>query len=341
MAATSLPADPWTHFAFHTGAAGSKLYQHLSTRVATDPQLQALCKVLKPGQPPPNTLFAAVHYLLLRGAQHKLRDYYPTLGGMDKGDAFPVFRDFCLAHKNEIEQLVSTRVTNTNEIGRSSIINAGMRALTERAGEPLCLIEIGASAGLNMIWDKYTVHYMRNSENFIVNEGNSLAIDCELRGDKLPPLGPAPRVDKRVGIELNPVDLDNQEDSDWQCALMWPDQPERLQRIRKAIEIARQTETEILSGDAIATLPEVLSRMPDDGAIAVYHTNVFYQFTQAAKEIFENLLLERSRSRPLWRLAFEGQGDDFHLTLTRYFEGLMESWTLAQAHPHGAWIKWL
>lgn len=158
-----------------------------------------------------------------------------------KGDAFPAFRDFCLAYKEEIERLVSTRVTNTNEIGRSSALNAGFRALAAQAGEPPQLIEIGASAGLNMHWDKYAVDYSREDEHSIVNaEDARLTIDCELRGEKLPPLGPAPQVGKRVGIELNPADLDKEEDRDWQCALMWPDQPQRLVRMQKAIDVAER-----------------------------------------------------------------------------------------------------
>ena len=157
-----------------------------------------------------------------------------------------------------------------------------------------------------MFWDRYCIHYCRGEKNFSVNDPNAkLVIDCELRGEKLPPFGPAPHVLKRIGIELHPVDLQNADDRDWQCALMWPDQPERLVRMRKAIEIALKEKLDVRAGDAVRLLPEILKEMPGEGSLCVYHTNVLYQFPQAAREALDSILLDFSQKRALWRLAFE------------------------------------
>src|SRR5208282_4764936 len=138
-----------------------------------------------------------------------LRAFYPNLAGkIAGGDPFPAFQDFVAQHRDAIARLVATRVTNTNEVGRSVALHAGFRALAARAGEPLHLIEIGPSAGLNTIWDSYGVRYNRDSESFATEAPpDALVIDTVLRGTHVPPLGPAPKVASRVGLERNPVDL--------------------------------------------------------------------------------------------------------------------------------------
>lgn len=93
------PFDYWQFFADDAHRMGSQLYGRLAEGVGGDAQLRALCANAKPGQPHANLLFGAVHFLLLRGAQAPLRDFYPDLGGADTADAFPAFREFCLSHR--------------------------------------------------------------------------------------------------------------------------------------------------------------------------------------------------------------------------------------------------
>ena len=70
-----------------------------------------------------------------------------------------------------------------------------LSAVARDAGEPLHLIEIGPSAGLNLIWDSYGLRYRRDGEVFTLGAQHAeVMLDCELRGEKLPPLGAAPRV---------------------------------------------------------------------------------------------------------------------------------------------------
>src|SRR4029077_998420 len=97
------------------------------------------------------------------------------------------------------------------------------------------LIEVGPSAGLNMIWDSFGVRYRKDGATVLsVNVGAPLVIDCELRSERYPPVDPAPSIAGRVGLELNPVDLSNADDRDWLRALIWPDQGSRLPRRGRA-----------------------------------------------------------------------------------------------------------
>ena len=170
--------------------------------------------------------------------RHPLRQFYPNLNGgrrIEDEDPFPFFKDFVNTHLAALRPLIETRVTNTNEVGRSSALHAGFRAVAAEAGGPLNLIEIGPSAGLNLNWDKYRVRYRGDAESFDAGPPDSpLTIDCALHGDKLPPIGANALVATRVGLELNPVDLSNDAERDWLKALVWPDQVERFERLQKA-----------------------------------------------------------------------------------------------------------
>jgi len=149
--------DYWSYFMTDARKTGSPLYARLAEGVIGDEELKALAARARPGQPHANLLFGAVHFLLLRGAQHPLRRHYPDLGGgaPDGDDPFPPFKDFVGVHRDEIVRLVESRVTNTNEVGRSAVLHPGFRMLPKDGG--LHLIEVGPSAGLNMIWDRYGV----------------------------------------------------------------------------------------------------------------------------------------------------------------------------------------
>jgi hypothetical protein len=337
--------DYWDFFAADAKRTGSQMYARLAQGVSGDMEMRELAARAKPGQPHANLLFAAVHFLLLRGAQHPLRDFYPDLnsGHTKAGDPFPPFRDFVRAHRAQLEQLIATRVTNTNEVGRSALLHAGFRVLAAEAGEPLNLVEIGPSAGLNLIWDRYGVSYNRDGKAAAsIAPDAPLAIQCELRGDKIPPTTATPQVAKRLGLELNPVDLSNADDRDWLRALMWPDQISRLERLDKAISLFRENKPEIRSGDALALLSGALRDMPENETVCIYHTIAVYQFSRQMKETLHDILTVAGLRRPVWRLSFEAESWEGRcpINLIRYKEVTRYERELGHAHTHGTWLEW-
>jgi hypothetical protein len=333
----------WDFFAKDARRTGSALYARLSEGIETDETLMALAARARPGQPHANMLLGAVHFLILRGAEHPLARFYPSVGGAvsaDAEDPFPDFKDFAARREAEIVPLIETRVTNTNEVGRSAILHAGFRAL--QAPELLSLIEIGPSAGLNLIWDRYGVRYTRDGRTVAeINADAPLVIDCELRGDALPPSGPAPAIAARVGLELNPVDLGNDDDRDWLRALIWPDQVARLERLDKAIALFHTERPPVLAGDALVLLPDALARVPAAHTPVVYHTIALYQFSGEMREALESMLAVAGLRRPVWRLSFEFDGTLYLLSMIRYADGTREETRLASCHPHGTWLEWL
>ncbi|HWY62104.1 MAG TPA: DUF2332 domain-containing protein [Rhizomicrobium sp.] len=337
----------WTDFAEDARRMGSPLYAGLAEAIHGDEVLKAIAARRRKGQPPANLLLAAVHYLLLRGTEHRLREYYRSLGGTayrpNDGagpELFSVFRDFVMQHQQEVQRLVETRVTNTNEVGRSAMLRAGFGALAGMG--PLHLIEIGPSAGLNMIWDRYGIRYMREGVTAAeVMPGAPLVLSCDLRSNAVPPVGYCPHIAGRIGLELNPVDLKNSNDRDWLRALVWPDQPHRLERLEAAIQMFLETPAEIRAGDALVLLPEALAEIPPDEAVCVYHTITTYQFSAEMRTALEALLVTVGLSRPVWHLSFEFDGgSDYAVTLTHHRAGVANARTLGLAQPHGGWIAW-
>ena len=335
--------DYWQFFADDARRTGSALYARLAAGIGGDAELRALAARAKPGQPHANLLLGAVHFLVLRGARHPLTRFYATAGGtvsVDDDDPFPHFKAFVAEHRDAIAPLIETRVTNTNEVGRSALLNAGFRAIGPEA--PLAPIEVGPSAGLNMIWDRYGVHYTRDGAvAAAVQDGAPLVIDCALRGERVPPVGQAPCVGARLGLELNPVDLSNADDRDWLRALIWPDQGTRLTRLDRAIALFAEAKPPILAGDALALLPDALARVPRDQVPVVYHTIAVYQFSREMREALESLLVIAGLRRPVWRLSFEFDGSLYVLAAIRYADGTREETRLASCHPHGTWMEWL
>lgn len=341
--------DPAAYFRFFAAEArrgGSPLLGLLSDRIADDEALIALAAKSREGQPPANLLFAAVHYLLLDGADHPLKDYYASLGGAKPADAgaFATFKDFALAREAEIAEIVSRRVTNTNEVGRSAALMPGFCFIAAAEKRALALIELGPSAGLNLNFDLYEYRYL--AEDGAVAAGafgpSPVVIDSKLKGAP-PPLPPRPpEIASRIGLELNPVDLQLAEDRRWLKALVWPERAERLRRLDAAIALAARRAPPIRAGDAAANLPAALLDAPAEAQIVVYHSAFAYQLPDAARTAIDEAIAGAARARPVWRLAMEDYdiSGKYFLRATLHHKDQRAETTLAETNPHGQWLDW-
>jgi hypothetical protein len=226
-------------------------------------------------------------------------------------------------------------------VARSSILHPGFRAIAEACGAPLHLVEIGPSAGLNLIWDSYGVRYTRDGRTVAtVLPEAEFVLDCELRGGRDPAVGKPPLVGSRVGLELNPVDLTSKDDRDWLRALIWPDEVARMRRFERALGLAEKARPEIRKGDALELLPDALAEIPANETACVYHTIAVYQFSKEMRDALENILTVAGLRRPVARLSLEYNGLDAELTWIRYADGVRDEKMLAISHPHGRWLEW-
>jgi hypothetical protein len=136
----------------------SPLYRSLCRTVAGEPAVLDLLTQRRAGQQPSFLLFGAVHYLLLSGAAHPLGGYYPSLHGAaaaDPSGAGPALLDFCRAYRDEVAELIRTRLVQTNVVKRSAGLRLALWAVGRRCAQPVHLVEVGASAGIHLHVDRY------------------------------------------------------------------------------------------------------------------------------------------------------------------------------------------
>ena len=321
----------------------SPLYAELSYGISGDDELLELAAQKRKQQPAPNMLFAAVQYLLLRGADHPLSAHYPIVSGADRPmqPAVPLFRDFCLEHRDEILALIGARATQTNVVRRCTCLLPAFSIVSRQAqGAPLALIDLGASAGLNLNFDRYGYRYERAGAEALRWGGQdaAVALKAELRGAGTPELAETIPVASRVGVDLNPIDLRNEDQLLWLRALIWPEHVERHQRlIDAAAEFERQP-IELLQGDASELLPGLIEDTPHDVALVVYATVALYQFGHEARRSVLRSLRAASHDRDVWFVTLEGV--EIELRLTHFRDGNERSELLARTSPHGWWIDW-
>ncbi|HEY3187452.1 MAG TPA: DUF2332 domain-containing protein [Solirubrobacteraceae bacterium] len=329
-------ATRFERFAALEADGHSRLYGRLARAVAADRDLLSLAAHAAPGQPAPNLFLAAVHHLLLGGVEHPLRRFYPSVDGHDRGDPAPAFRDFCRVRWEQLAALLATRRVQTNEVRRSALLVPAIGAAWRRLGErPLALVEVGAAAGLNLGWDRYGYRYV--PQGSWGDRASPLQLECEVRGGALPLPARVPPVAWRVGVDVSPIDVRDADATAWLRALIWPDQPERMTRLERAIEMTGRDPPRLVAGDALDVLPGLLEEAPPDAAVCVYHSFTLNQLSAAARERFAALLADVRARRPLAEVAIGGappSESGFHPEIR------LDGALLGRAEPHAGWIEW-
>lgn len=326
----------------------SPLYEHLSRNVAQDQDILFLVRNADRSTQIANLLFAAVHYLLIEGAEAPLSQFYSSLSPVPgpPQEAYPTFRDFCLRNAGEIEQLVTTRRVQTNEVQRCTGLLPAFHLLASRANDPsLAFIEIGCSAGLNLLWDRYQYDY--GPAGRFGQDGSEVYLPCEV-GDNgyLPLLNTLPPVSYRAGIDINPIDVHDARAIRWMRALIWPEHTDRAERLMQAVEIARRNPPNLIAGNAIDLLPgvfsSVLSTSPQ-ATLCIYHSYTLNQCSQETRNQFEEMFVELSTERDYYRVSLEWYSGQEHPCLQLYFYRNQEMQVehLAYCESHGRWIEWI
>jgi hypothetical protein len=316
----------------------SPLYARICRAVASDPDLLALVADVPASQPVPNLLLAAVHDLLLAGAEHPLADHYPSVGGTAGAEGADLaFRDFALTHAATVSELAATRRVQTNEVRRCIAWLPALASLRE----PLALIEIGASAGLNLNVDRYRYRYSGRHGATEIGDG-ALVLETEVRGDPPPLPHRPPTIAWRCGIDLDPIDVQDEDAVRWARALLWPEQAERSRRFEHAVQIARRHPVSVVAGDALDVLPDVVADAPDEAGLVVFHSFVVNQLDAAGRESLVGLLDRLGRDRPIHRLSLEWLDADQEPMLDEIVHGAgrNERRRLGAVHHHGEWIRW-
>ena len=265
----------------------SPRYERLVLGVADDPDLIAILDGLPVLKQQPNLLLAAVRYI----AGEPLE--------------FPEFRRLILERRDELITTMMSRLTQTNEPARCAALYPVLAALPQ----PLALLEVGASAGLCLLPDRYRYDY---DGTYAGDSASPLVLHCQVDGG--PRISPGRiSVAWRAGIDLNPLDVTNADDVRWLEALIWPEQHERQRRLHAAIAIARDGPPRIVQGDLVDRLAGVAAQAPPHATLVVFHTATLNYLPAQLRELFAEQLrdlgghwLSRKPppccqpSRPIW-----------------------------------------
>jgi hypothetical protein len=338
-------SDYWSLFAIEAERIGSPLYARLARHIRDDPRIRTIAEKARPGQPHANVILGAVQYLLYEGRPHALRRQYPSVtpGAVPGPDVWETFRSFCLQYEEDVTHLVTSRVTNTNEVARCTALLPGFQHIARAVGTGLHMVEIGPSAGFNLNWDLYAYSYVSEGREVAAcpTPDASLSLTAEARGPLVPLIDPRmPHVLSRVGLELNPVRLSDPADRLWLKALIFPELQTRIARLDAAIATALKHQPPIRFGDALALITPTLEALPATGMPVIYHSFVTYQFSTDMQRRFDEALLTHSRHRPLYRVSVEWEKAEHPVRVSRYENGVESSIVLADCNPHGAWIEW-
>lgn len=317
------------------------LYAELAAGVAADAELVGLASPRLPGQPAPNLLFGAVRYLLARSEGFpELRARFETGSGSGDPETWRRFRQFCFENRVAVAEIVATHRTQTNEVGRAIGLLPLLASVRARIAHPIHLIEIGTSAGLLLRLDHFRYRYEAGAE---WGPGDSpVLLTTELRG-AIPPLpGDGLGIERRIGIDLNPIDLADQESIDWLEALIWPGHPERVRRLRGAIDVARSVPADVITGDALVEVESVIARVPSEVVPVVFHSFALIQWTPEQRAQLDRLFLAAGRRLlRLWLEWFSADGEPApRLRWFEYHEGRLERHEAGAMHYHGNWLDW-
>ena len=324
----------------------SPLYERLAETAADDPALLDVAAEAADGQPPPQLLLAAVHALLLAGRDHRLAGYYPTCSDDPRpvdDDLAPAFREFCRANESALREIVGTRRVQTNEVGRSAVLLPAFgRVVRATDVRRLATVEIGASAGLNLFWDRFRYEY--RGDRTRGDPGSPVTVESAVRGPNDPPFPDrCPEVVARVGIDLEPLDVTDPDDAAWLRALVVPDHRRRHERLSAAIDRVAADPPALVAGDALEALPGVLEDLPGDAAVCVFSTLTLYQFEEEAVAALRRLLADAGRDREVHWLSGDPSAESDRPTLRHvaFRDGEATERRLAEYESYGRWIRWL
>jgi hypothetical protein len=288
----------------------------------------------------PLRIAGGLHWLVLSGTDTRLAAVYSgAMTDQTEIDALVV----------QLAETYDTLLTpwldsppQTNEAGRSSSVVAALLWLAQRLGPKFELNEIGASAGVNTMIERYRY----DLGGVTVGRAESpMRLAPEWRGPP-PPADPIEIISIR-GADLAPVDLADPAQALRLKAFVWPDATERMARIDAAIALAAETPPDLVAMGAGEFVRERLAAPHASGVTRVFYHSVVWQYLPEATRSSITTMIEQAgeaatAEKPIAWVRLETNRQTFRHELTvRYWPGGGEPAMLGEAHPHGAWIEWL
>ena len=260
--------DRYRRFAQREARGVSAVYETWAHEVADDNAVLALLDTLPPTKQQPNLVFAAARH---HGAEQEYLSFRSTVT-----DRWEAVRDTILTH-----------ATQTNEAGRCAVLLPFLAELPQ----PLALLEVGASAGLCLLPDRYSYRYDDGTAVDPTSGPSDVLLPCDLGPGVTAPSG-MPEVVWRAGIDLAPLDVADDHACAWLETLIWPGQDDRRQRLESAVTIARRDPPRVVRGDLLSALPDLAGEAPADATLVIFHSAVLAYLSAEDRARFVQLVGE-------------------------------------------------
>ncbi len=287
----------------------------------------------------PLRIAGGFHHLVLTGTDSRLQEVYSG----------------SLTNQAAIDRLIVELVQNyderllpwldgppqTNEAGRSASIMAGLLWLTGQLGPRFELFELGASAGVLTMLDRYRFDLGGVQ---VGPENSPMLITPEWKG-AAPPDNPVEIIAVK-GCDVAPINLADPDAALRLKSYVWPEVADRMKRIDAAITLASQNAPEVARQDAQAFVEDMLASAQSAGVTRVMFHSIMWQYTPAETQAAITRMIESageqaSAQQPLAWISLETDPATFrHELKVRYWPGGEEAVCLSHAHPHGTWVEW-
>jgi hypothetical protein len=329
-------SDVLRHQARHFAEGGSPVYERLADALADDPAVAERIVAERRTWDGVLRLFGAVHDLVLTGAAPE------ALSG-DPGD----FAAALVEHEDRLRERVARQAVQTNEVRRCTGLLPAFLMLARERGLPLELLELGPSAGLNLLVDRYAYRYTHGRWGPL---DAMLQLEADDRRGPVPPGLLATRLDvrRRRGVDLAPVDPTRDDGYLVLRSFLWAGRQDRIDRLDAAIAVlqAMPNPPELVAGNYIELLPELLAARPDDALTVVFQTaSTGYLSPEDNTRLRSALEAAGADGRPLgWvstrrRDERESDRDDRYELEVRLWPEPVR--LVGYLDFHGNWLEWL
>jgi hypothetical protein len=309
-------ADGYRRWADIEADGSSPTYARLARAVADDKRVLRLLAEVDPSKRQPNLLFGALRWI---GA--------PV-------DQPTVTIEALLDRRAEVLDVIKTRRTQTNEVARCATLLPALASLPS----PLALVEVGASAGLCLMFDRWRYRYREQGGDRVLGPVDSpVILGCTVIGPV--PLPTAlPRVVWRCGLDLAPVDASDPDARRWLTCLVWPEHTDRAERLDAVLRLAAEHPAPVAAGDLVDDLPRLLAGVPSGATVVVMHSATLAYVDAGKRAAFLGVI----RAFGAHRVGAEGPGVLPHLAhqlpphVGGRFVVSVDDRVVALAHPHGS-----
>ena len=267
-----------------------------------------------------------------------LARFYPSTGGAP-GAAAPAALIAAVEEHSALLPDLMQRPIQTNEVGRSAALLLGFLTVARQTGLPLRVLEIGASAGLNLRWDRY--RYAGPAGEW-GDPASPVEIAEAFTGER-PPLDVQPSVVERRGCDPNPLDPASADTRLTLLSYTWPDQLRRFTQLRAALDFAPSMPVEVERAAGVPWLEDMLAAPAPGVATVVFHSVVLpYLGEEGIAELWRTLDTAAGRAEPdapLAWLSLEAGADLADVRLMSWPGG--DAQLLAHASFHGPPVRWV